>query len=825
MTNNDMNKKILYFNRQIQNAFSILPNYPCTLVEAPMGYGKTTAVKEFLTNLDAVVIWQSIYGKSEVEFWNGFCQGIAKIDENCAKHLQNIGMPKESLMKREVMLSLEELQIPTNTYFVIDDYHFVKSAEVSAFLELFIRNIPQRLHIIVISRTSVFKNNGELQLKGIVHYIGTKMLEFSPEDIEAYYFQCGIKISDEEKMQIYSRTEGWVSALYLLLREHELCGSFILTKSMSEMIYYAVYEPLEDELKAFLKTMCLFDKFSLEQAEYMWNEKAGDHLRTLIENHAFITLEPDFVNYTFHSIFSACIQEQFQKLPEKTKKEIWNKIGTLHLRSNAYLSAMKCFSQGEAYDSFLIALEQDRGDSIFLEQKEFILKGYSNCPMEIKKKHPIAILVYAVIVFVNYNEYTLFEAACGEFLWCVENNPSLSIKEQEQLMGEYELLQGISAFNDLMEMGKHFKKAVALLTAPPQSISANNSWTFGSPSVLCLYHREAGSLKERVEFYQSSKNYTANTGGHGSGSRNLFEAEWNYYIGEFENAEILVYQAISEAKTGQQQLDIVLCANFLLARLALIKSDFTHATALMEEMRNEIKKDQIYTLIYTIELCDTYIYACLGQNYQKSDWLMEEEYLQNNIFFPSLAFFNIVLGKVLLNMGKVTKLLGLSDGFLRQASFYPNLLASIYTEIYVAMANWRLSRMEEGVNALKRAIGMAMPDALIMPFVENADELTSLFEKILQEELYADFMKKIMEIRKQYSTAIKRINAEHFANHGPKLTPREKEIALLVMKGLNNKEIGLALYISPNTVKRDLKNIFTKLGITSRALLMKEMLL
>ncbi|MDD4842912.1 MAG: LuxR C-terminal-related transcriptional regulator [Anaerotignum sp.] len=789
-----------------------------------MGYGKTTAVKAFLSKQDAAIIWQSIYGQSETEFWEGFCQAISKLDEECGKHLKKLGMPKDSLMKREAMLLLEKLP-SKNTYFVIDDYHLVKSAKVSDFLELFVRNLPERLHLIIISRISVFQNSDELQLKGMINYIGTEMLEFSAEDIKAYFHQCGIKINDEEQAEIHSRTEGWVSALYLLAREYELHGSFVLTKSMSEMIYYAVYEPLEEELKAFLKTICLFDKFSLAQVEYMWNENAGEFLRSLMENHAFITMEPDGVNYTFHGIFSACIREQFQKLPEKTKKEIWHKMGDLYLKSNEFLSAMKSFSQAEDYDCFLLALERDRGDSIFLEQKKFILECYSACPMEIKKNHPIAILVYGVIVFVNFNESGLYEAACGEFLWCIENNTSLSAKEREQLLGEYELLQGISAFNDLMEMGMHFKKAAALLTAPPQSISANNSWTFGSPSVLCLYHREAGSLKERVQFYQNSKNYTANTGGHGSGSRNLFEGEWNYYRGEFENAEILVYKAIPEAKAGEQQLDIVLCANFLLARLALLKGDFSHAKALMEEMRNEIKEKQIYTLIYTIELCDTYIYACLGQTNQGSDWLMEEEYLQNNIFFPSMAFFNIVLGKTLLNMGKYTKLLGLSERFLQQASVFPNLLASIYTEIYVAVANWRLSRREQGVRALKRAIEMAKPDEIIMPFVENGDELAALLEIVLQEELYSDFLKKIMETSKQYRVVINHINTAYFSKSSIRLTPREKEIALLVMKGYNNKEIGLALHISPNTVKHDLKNIFSKLGITSRALMTKEMLL
>ena len=49
------------------------------------------------------------------------------------------------------------------------------------------------------------------------------------------------------------------------------------------------------------------------------------------------------------------------------------------------------------------------------------------------------------------------------------------------------------------------------------------------------------------------------------------------------------------------------------------------------------------------------------------------------------------------------------------------------------------------------------------------------------------------------------------------LTPRERDVVMLLVQGLPNKGIAREMVISENTVKRYLKSIFEKLGVESRA--------
>ncbi len=52
---------------------------------------------------------------------------------------------------------------------------------------------------------------------------------------------------------------------------------------------------------------------------------------------------------------------------------------------------------------------------------------------------------------------------------------------------------------------------------------------------------------------------------------------------------------------------------------------------------------------------------------------------------------------------------------------------------------------------------------------------------------------------------------------GHDLTPREKEVLILIVEGLNNSAIAERLFISRSTAKAHVSNILSKLGVTNRA--------
>ena len=89
------NPKSLYFSDRITESMDRIFDHPLTIVEAPMGYGKTTAVREYLNNAGVNVLWQRVYDSSTSSFWNGFGRLFRELDDDRSQSLIQLGFPDD----------------------------------------------------------------------------------------------------------------------------------------------------------------------------------------------------------------------------------------------------------------------------------------------------------------------------------------------------------------------------------------------------------------------------------------------------------------------------------------------------------------------------------------------------------------------------------------------------------------------------------------------------------------------------------------------------------------------------------------------------------
>lgn len=807
----------MYFSDRLTSALERISDYPLTVIEAPMGYGKTTAVKEYAAKTGVGVLWQTVYDNAAAHFWSGFCNLFAKVDSACAFHLAELGLPDDSAARQEAVSLIAGIK--GTTMLVIDDYHMVTQPNIHDFILYLARHELPGLHIVLTTRMASLEALDELKLKGLAQHITQKFLEFTPTEIARYYKNCGIRLKKEESNTLYTYTEGWISALYLCLLGFLQDGRLEKPNNLQELLAKVVYRPLSDELKEFLLCICLFDCVTLPQASAMWRQdNAAELLKELMAQNAFIQYDRHNQTYQLHNIFTGYLRGIFSKREEADRREIWRTAGKWYLQTGNYLMSMEAFYQAADFDNLLTVLEVDKGNSFNGECQEIIRRYFAECPDEIKQKHPVTSVIYArEQVFGDREQFSL---CCQE----INNNIDriTDIQMKNWIAGEMELVYIFTKYNDIGAMLEHIRKAYEHLQEPSKLSNHNTPWTLGSPSVLYMFYRQSGALQQATDDLSvSMPQYCKITAGHGLGAEYIMQAEQYYYHGDFENAEIINHKALQIAKSGQQ-VCIVICALFLHVRLALAQGDLAATQKLLEEMRAEIEKSGQKFYLHTAALCDGFVYTHLKQPDRISEWIRTGDFTASRLDFPIMAYFHTIYGRLLLLTGEERKLLGMAEHFMDIASVFPNLLGQLYTHIYVAAANEKLFRREAALSALQQALDLAVPDGVVMPFVENADLIQPLLEELSRQEGGYPVITRILTLVKAYQQSLSKMTALPLVGEErAELTERERQIACLAADGMTNRQIGVALCISENTVKTQLKRVFEKFGLASRSQLQK----
>ncbi|NTV89572.1 MAG: helix-turn-helix transcriptional regulator, partial [Clostridiales bacterium] len=788
--------------------------------------GKTTAVREALFKSGARVLWQNVYEAGAADFWHGFCNALSEMDGGFSESLRNMGIPNDYRLIRETLDLLQKLNIKTHTFLVIDDYHLIKSVEADKFISIFLRSLPQKLHLIIITRNAFLENEPDLKMKRLINNIRMEDLMFSHEDIAEYYRLCGIRINDREKELLYARSEGWVSALYLIMLDYTDKGVFTTNSDIPTLVRQVVYLPLSPEMKDFLNHICVFDAFTLEQAGYMWQKDDSElMLEALVKRNAFIMLDNITGEYHLHNIFSAGIRDEFSRLPEQKRNELWQRAGHWQALKKEYVAAMDCYYKAGDFEHLVKAFEKDRSYTTIGQYKEKMVRYLSGCPMEIRRKHHYAFLVYARLLYL-VNEQALFGKICPELLQEIREDTTIDEEERNTLLGEFQLMISFSKYNSIKGMGDHFMLADKLMKAPSTILDTISNWTMGAPSILYMFYREKNSLDKEIELMRWGLDYYHRvTGGHGLGAAEVFEAESCFMRGDFDRSEILVYKALAKADETKQW-SIILCAVFQQMRNALMRGDYMMADSLIKNLRDSLKQQNRFTLLYSIDICSAYLYALLGQAEKAPLWIIEGTLDGAKLLFTVIPALQMVQSRLMLEQKQFLKLLGMSEQFSKMAGIFPNLLSQIYLNIHMAAAYIGTNRPEEAAESLKKALATAMPDRLYMPFVENGAYIGTMLwssgpakayevNKAFGE--YAEEIETIRKLYQKYQESIDSIKAAYFEMPTAKLTEREEEVAALAAAGLPNREISRRLFVSENTVKAHLKSTFEKLSIKSRA--------
>ena len=801
------NLNATYISERLQESLRPISRCAMTTVVAPMGYGKTTAVSWYLDERvraeTARVVRISVYSDNLAILWRSAQDAFARAGLG---FLREYDCPADDVGGSMLADDLcHELAGDVPCYLFLDDFHLLTDRRVTAFLCTLAGRLPGNVHLIVASRDRFLPAAETVRLGARVYQIGTEQLRLNHTELAVYAHRCGTELSDAQVEELLYSSEGWFSAVYLNLRTLHEQGALPDRRSdIYATFTAAMIDPLPERQREFLAVMGLADEFSEDMARFVTGDAdAGEILAALTAQNAFVQRLPDGVTYRFHHMMKECAERCFEALGAEKRAVYQARCGAWYERHGQYLHAMAAYRRSGDHEGLLRVVQADAGILLASLHPAEVLAALDECPDGVLKAHPLALLVLMRRMF-TWRQIPRMMALKALLLAAIEEHPEMPERERGDLLGECDLIMSFLWYNDISAMSRLHRSASARMSRPAISIRSDGGWTFGSPSVLMMFHRTAGALEsELAEMDECMPHYYKITGGHGRGAERIMAAEAAYMQGRFTDAHIALESAYAQIE-GNGQVNMALCCDFLAWRLALHTDAALRCTP--EARRAELLRQHNASWLQLWNGVSAYCHAVRGETERIPAVFARHRLAEVNTLAPGRPMVEMIENQVYLAQGAYAKVIGRGAELLAVCGGMHYALVALHLRIQTAAAYAQLGKREEARAWLAEALADAAPDGFVMPFVENYDALASL----LAEQKDCPLTARIEELGQ---AARRRLAVENRPPELASLTEREYGIVCLMGQRLSNREIAERLFLSEGSVKQYVNQIYSKLHI------------
>ena len=796
----------IYISPRLRASLEPVGRCALTVVTAPMGYGKTTAVNWFLgTQPPGCAIRISIYSDSLPVLWQSGRRAFRDAGLTALEGFECPGDPASAGLLADTLC--RELRRQEPWYVFLDDLHLMPDRRVARFLCELAARLPDNVHLIAASRDKALSGDQVLRLGGRLHRIGAGQLRLEGDELAAYAHRFGAALDREQLAELQQATEGWMAAVYLHLQALADRGTAPAeTADIYDMFTAAMLRPLPPRRQKFLAVMGLADEFTGEMAQFITKEPdTAEILSDLTAKNAFVTRLPGG-GYRFHHMMKACAQRDFDALPPQEQAAYQARYGHWYAENGQYLQALAAYSKAGRWDDALDVIQRDAGILLAALRPQQVLELLDRCGDQVLMEHPTALLVLMRRMF-TWGQIPRMRQLKELLLESVRRHPELTDRQRGNLLGECDLIESFLYYNDIGAMSRFHRSASRQMTRQAVSIQSHGSWTFGSPSVLMMFHRTPGQLdRELADMDECMPHYYKITNGHGQGAERIMRGEAAFLQGRFADAKIALEEAYA-AMAGNGQTNMVLCCDFLERRLSLFTD--TERRCSFEERREQVRKRHNVSWLNLLSSIESGYYALLGEMEKIPELFREHRLSDVHFLAPGKPMMELIENQVDLAQGAYARVIGRSGGLLAQCAALHYGLVALQTKIQTAAAYEKLGKRPEARALVKEALKEADPDGFVIPFAENHRYLAELLESMKTGE-DGDFVKRILAFGEEMEA---RLEKKALPEELSDLTERELLIARLISERLSNREIAERLFLSEGSVKQYVNRIYGKLYI------------
>jgi LuxR family maltose regulon positive regulatory protein len=864
---------------RLLGAISQLSGKRLVVIKAPAGFGKTSLAAVWFLQLEQhgnAVAWLSIDADDDepATFLFYVSHALQRAREGVGAAAIDLIHERFMINPRAIVSSLinDLADLDNEAYLFLEDYHWVTNPEIDEALAFFLKHAPSNCHVVLTTRTEPSLPLASLRARNQLLEIDASALRFDLRETQDFFEleRPGTLVASDIRL-LRKKTQGWPAALRIVASTSSQLrqdfGQYVRNLSGTQRPISAYLEELVDglpsEIVQFMLRTAILDRLSAPLCDAVTGRSSSQELLGSIESRQLLLAPLDHEGrwYRFHPLLA-------EYLTLRMQSELGNEIPGLHQRASLWYASQELWT--DAVQHAIAA-----GDSVRA------LTWIKNCAMPLVKRGDLFTLLGWQRLFPAVLMRSQLEVRLA-IAWGM----ALAVRHDEalELLGEIEGDDGAnhSPDEEVLRCERDAIRSVAIMLKDNSEAALSiaqdclnrsaDPWIANVTSnVVRLGYLKRGDLKQfyatpwipysleddrrnvfaavyyrciqgmaeaqqlRIaaaeRYYRDAMRLAEQHVGPNSVAAALpasLIARILYEQGRLDEAESMLIDRLSLINAGAM-LDCVLSAYYVLARIAVHRTNLERAHTLLELAENQGNMRGWGRLSAGVVLERAWQCLAEGRIDEGTECVNRLERLAAQYPAPTNCAWSDIHRYAALARAYVASAekrfddaISVLSGLRRELESVNSLHFALRVETHLAVVRFRAKQVAEALGSFQGIVARFAQAGIYSPILDEGAEIGPLLTAFQETAERTGSSPEIMSYtsnliafwRSRYQSEPQEVSTSVVAES---LSAREGDILKLIAEGQSNKEIARSLGITPETVKSHMKHIFAKLNVERRA--------
>lgn len=821
--------------RKIEERLRELPDYKLAFLSAPAGYGKTTAVADYLKRTDMKHAWLSLdeADNDPVRFWKYLTASVAGcLDDEGVVQLSVDEELISSNITAELFIDALET-VRSRFVLILDDCHLIENETILSSIEYFVRYMPGNIDLILLGRKEPENMLSLLRARGTAISMGARDLAFDYDEAAEFFTQKGFHLTQEEIRTLERYTEGWAAGLVAAsfsISESESIKNAVSAlsgkdKNISLILEKEVFVRWPEEVRNFLIHTSFMDRLSGPlSAAVTGNERSAELLKQLSESNSFvIPLDSEDRWFRYHHLFREFLLGHLGQEDDAALRGLYGKAGAWFLNNGEITDAvdwlLKAGEFEKAYPHIVNYRNKNAPDSDYSLWKKWV----KSIPEKLYADDPTMYVSYSWISSME-NSMNTAEEWSDKARACFERiKDGLGEKEKDRLEAQvlFSDLNIAIQKKDVELVFQDYERLNGLKLYEPV-LPGELNWN--EPSLLKTVYGFKGRLS-MVEKYLALMDNLPRLIGSFSSYAAVIVAEFYYERNHLDELITILTKNMGSI-TEINMPGIIVPSFILLAKGKRAKGDIAGAFHDIEEAKKLLAGKPGNVWSYHLDIFTAALYLSIGDAGHATRYI---DMGRIGLYDPLSAvreYEYIVYARYLKRINRPDDALILLGRLSDFAGKENQLGRQIELLCLEALCHGMKGNLSSAIPVLDRALALGMAEGYVRTFADEGEPMAAFLETYVnagrgRNGRYLPYARNLLRSTGEYVGLLK--NPKKKARSGKSrnglaslLTNREIEVLKLLAEKKSNQEIADQLFFSVSAVKQYNTRIYVKLGVKNR---------